>query len=87
MNAIRCCFVFTTLVAACAAFANDAPPSDASIQEFSTLSHSQELYNGVKRQIDAMISSSLKEASQGQVITPARRARRWSTKGRCSCKI
>jgi len=55
-------FLVTTLFAACAAVANDAPPSDASIQELATLSHSQELFNGVKPRLDAMLTSSMKEA-------------------------
>jgi len=63
--------VVTTLLAG-AAFANDAPPSDASIAELTTLSHSQEIFNGVKPQLDAMLTSSMKEAAQGQVITPER---------------
>jgi hypothetical protein len=74
MKAIRCAFVVTTLLAAAAASANDAPPSDASILELTTLSHSQELFNGMRPQLDAMVSSSMKEASQGQVITPERQA-------------
>ncbi len=67
----RPCVVMALLVA-CAAYANDAPPSDASILELGTLSHSQELFNGVKAQTDAMMAASLKEASQGQAITPER---------------
>jgi hypothetical protein len=74
MTTIRCAFVLTTLFAACAASANDAPPSDASIRELSALSRAQETFNSVKPQIDAMISSSIKEASQGQTITPERQA-------------
>jgi uncharacterized protein len=71
---IRFAFVSATFFIACAAFANDAPPSDASILELSTLSRSQEILRGMKPQMDAMISSSMKEASQGQTITPERQA-------------
>src|SRR5580698_6604043 len=39
MTAIRACFVLTTSLISFAAFANDAPPSDASLQELSTLAH------------------------------------------------
>jgi hypothetical protein len=74
MKAIRFGFVSSTLFIACAAFANDAPPSDASIQELTTLAHSQEVFSGMKPQMDAMIASSMKEASQGQTITPERQA-------------
>ncbi len=72
MKMTRCSGVVMAILVASAAYANDAPPSDASILELGTLSHSQELFNGVKAQADAMMTSSLKEASQGQVITPER---------------
>jgi hypothetical protein len=71
---IRFAFVSATFFIACAVLANDAPPSDASILELSTLSRSQEILRGMKPQMDAMISSSMKEASQGQTITPERQA-------------
>jgi uncharacterized protein len=74
MTAIRCCFVLTISLISFAAFANDAPPSDESIQELSTLSHRDEVYRGMKSQLDATISSSIKEASQGQAATPERQA-------------
>jgi uncharacterized protein len=74
MKTIRYAFVPSALFLACAAFANDAPPSDASILELTTLSRSQEVFKGMKPQMDAMISSSIKEASQGQTITPERQA-------------
>jgi hypothetical protein len=74
MKTIRFGLATSTLFVACAAFANDAPPSDASIQELATLSRSQEVFRGMKPQMDAMISSSIKEASQGQTITPQRQA-------------
>jgi hypothetical protein len=57
-----------------ATFANDAPPSDASLQELSTLSRREEAYNSVKAQMDAIISSSVKEASNSQASTPEREA-------------
>jgi uncharacterized protein len=74
MNTLRFGLVSSALLIACAAFANDAPPSDASIQELTTLSRSQEVFRNVKPQMDAMIASSIKEASQGQTITPERQA-------------
>jgi hypothetical protein len=74
MNTIRFALVSSTLFIACAALANDAPPSDASILELTTLSRSQEIFRSMKPQMEAMISSSVKEASQGQAITPERQA-------------
>src|ERR1700733_12246461 len=74
MKAIRFGLVSSTLFIAYAAFANDAPPSDASIQELTTLARTQEVFSGMKPQVDAMIAASMKEASQGQTITPERQA-------------
>ena len=74
MKTVKCHVAVVTCLIACTASANDAPPSDTSIQELGTLAHSQELFNGMKPQVDAMIASSLKEASQGQDITPERQA-------------
>jgi hypothetical protein len=74
MNTLRFGLISSALLIACAAFANDAPPSDASIQELTTLSRSQDVFRSVKPQMDAMIASSIKEASQGQTITPERQA-------------
>jgi uncharacterized protein len=56
------------------AFANDGPPSDASLQELYALSHRDELYNNMKAQMDAMVTASMKEASAGQASTPERQA-------------
>jgi uncharacterized protein len=74
MNTLRFGLISSALLISCAAFANDAPPSDASIQELTTLSRSQEVFRNMKPQMDAMIASSIKEASQGQTITPERQA-------------
>jgi hypothetical protein len=74
MKTMRFGLFSSALFIACAVFANDAPPSDSSIQELTALSRSQELFKGMKPQMDAMVSSSIKEASQGQTITPERQA-------------
>jgi uncharacterized protein len=62
------------LFCGCSVFANDAPPSDASLQELDTLSHREELYNNMKAQMDAMVASAMKEASENQASTPERAA-------------
>ena len=67
-------FIASIVFTACAAFANDAPPSDASILELTTLSRSQEVYSGMRAQMDTMIATSMKEASKGQTVTPQRQA-------------
>jgi uncharacterized protein len=74
MKAIERTLAVSLLFCAYAAFGNDAPPSDASLQELSTLSRREEVYNSVKAQMDAMINSSLKEASNSQATTPEREA-------------
>jgi uncharacterized protein len=56
------------------AFANDAPPSDESLREMFKLAHTEETMNGMKPQLDAIITSSMREVSQGQEITPERQA-------------
>ncbi len=57
-----------------AAIANDAPPSDESLRELFTVTRTEETMNGMKPQLDAIISSSMKEVSQGKEITPERQA-------------
>jgi hypothetical protein len=57
-----------------AAFANDAPPSDESLREMFKLAHTEETMNSMKPQIDAIITSSTKEVSQGKEMTPERQA-------------
>jgi uncharacterized protein len=74
MKTIQCIFVLSIVDVTGAAFANDAPPSDASIQQLTTLSRSQEVLTGMKSQMDARITSSMKEASQGRTITPERQS-------------
>jgi hypothetical protein len=48
-------FALSMLIVAWPVFANDAPPSDVSIQELLTLTRSEELVNGMKPQLIAMI--------------------------------
>src|SRR5271155_5763400 len=57
-----------------AAFANDAPPTDESIRQMFTLTRAEETMNGMKPQLDAMITASMKEVSHGKEITPERQA-------------
>jgi hypothetical protein len=56
------------------AFANDAPPSDQSLRDLFAVTRTEETMNGMKPQLDAIITSSTKEISQGQEITPERQA-------------
>jgi uncharacterized protein len=74
MKTITRAFPLWLLFCGCSVFANDAPPSDASLQELYTLSHKDELYNNMRAQMDAMVTSAMKEASENQASTPERAA-------------
>ena len=74
MKVIRRGFALSMLIVAWPVFANDAPPSDVSIQELLTLTRSEELVNGMKPQLNAMISASINQVSQGHQATPERQA-------------
>jgi hypothetical protein len=54
--------------------ANDAPASDASIREMLQLSNAQQLVDGVKGQVNAMMSQTLKQATQGRPVSPEKQA-------------
>jgi hypothetical protein len=74
MKTIGYGFGVSMLLIAGTGFANDAPPTDASIEELTTLVRSQEVFNGLKPQFESMISASVNEVSKGKAITPRRQA-------------
>jgi uncharacterized protein len=74
MKIIRRGFALSMLIIAWPVFANEAPPSDASIQELLTLTRSEEMLNGMKPQLNAMISASTNQVSRGNQATPERQA-------------
>jgi hypothetical protein len=74
MKIFRRGFALSLLIFAWPVLANDAPPSDASIQELLTLTRSEELVNGMKPQLNAMISDSINQVSRGNQATPERQA-------------
>jgi uncharacterized protein len=74
MKTMRHGFALPLLMLAGAAFANDAPPSDASLQELASVSREQEAFNGLKPQLDAMITASVNQVSKGRSMTPERQA-------------
>jgi uncharacterized protein len=71
---LNCLFLAFCFWSGGAAFANDAPPSDESLRQLFALAHTEETMNSMKPQLDAIISSSMKEVSQGKEITPERQA-------------
>src|SRR5579871_5041557 len=56
------------------AFANDAPASDASIRQLLELSNAQQLLDGIKGQVNTMMSQTLQQATQGKPVSPEKQA-------------
>ena len=56
------------------AIANDLPASDESIQELLVLTDAHKLIDTMKVQVQAMIRTSSKQATQGKTVTPERQA-------------
>ena len=62
------------LLAAAPAIADGTPPSDQSIQELLTLTNAHQLLDQVKIQMDSLMASAMRDALQGQTLTPERQA-------------
>jgi|HubBroStandDraft_4_1064222.scaffolds.fasta_scaffold377104_2 hypothetical protein len=62
------------LLVAAPAIANDAPPTDESIHQLLTLTNARQLLDQLKVQVDSMMASAMREAQQGQTLTPERQA-------------
>jgi uncharacterized protein len=71
---IRAMVICACLLAAVPAFANDGPPSDASIQQLLDLTNVRQLLDQMKAQLDSMMASAVHDAQQGQPSTPERQA-------------
>src|SRR5258707_11617885 len=54
--------------------ANDLPASDESIQELLVITDAHKLIDTMKVQVQAMIRTSSKQATQGRTVTPERQA-------------
>jgi len=54
--------------------ANNAPPTEASIQQLLELTNVRQLLDQVKLQMDGVMSSAMRNAQQGQTLTPERQA-------------
>ncbi|MGO9934525.1 MAG: DUF2059 domain-containing protein [Steroidobacteraceae bacterium] len=70
----RAVFVCAFLLAAAPALANDGPPTEESIQQLLTLSDARELLGQMKVQMETMMSAAMRDAQQGQTLTPERQA-------------
>jgi hypothetical protein len=71
--AIRPVFICALLLAAAPAIAANAP-TDESIQELLTLTNAHQLLDQVKVQMDSQMASAMRDAQQGQALTPERQA-------------
>ncbi len=65
------CFCFLVAVPA---FANDAPPTEESIQQLLELTNVRQLLDQMKLQFDSLMSTAVRDAQQGQTLTPERQA-------------
>jgi uncharacterized protein len=66
-----CCIC---LLAAVPVFADDAPPTEQSIQQLLELTNVRQLLDQIKLQFDSMMSAAIRDAQQGQTLTPERQA-------------
>ncbi len=71
---IRHLAICACLLAAAPAIAANAPPTDESIQELLTLTNAHQLLDQVKVQMDSQMASAMRDAQQGQALTPERQA-------------
>src|SRR5580698_2715637 len=71
---VRELMICACLLAAAPAMANDHPPSDASIDQLLTLTNARQLVDQMKGQFDSMFAVAIKNALQGQPLTPERQA-------------
>lgn len=62
------------LVSAAAAAANNAPASDASIREMLDLTNAQQMIAGMKGQMSTIMNNAMRNAMQGQNVTPEKQA-------------
>jgi hypothetical protein len=62
------------LLSAGAAAANNAPASDASIREMLELTNAQQVIAGMKGQMNALMTTTVQNATRGQTLTPERQA-------------
>jgi hypothetical protein len=71
---IRLLAICACLLAAAPAIANDAPPTEESIQQLLTLSNARELLDQIKLQMETTMTAAMRDAQQGQTLTPERQA-------------
>jgi hypothetical protein len=67
---VICAWILT----ATPAFANDGPPTDASIQQLLTLTNARQMLDQMKGQMDSFMSAAMRDAQKDQPLTPERQA-------------
>jgi hypothetical protein len=71
---IRQLVICTCLLAAAPAIAANAPPTDESIQELLTLTNARAMLGQLKLQMETTMTTAMRDAQQGQALTPERQA-------------
>jgi uncharacterized protein len=71
---VRHLVIFACLAGAGPALANNASPSEQSIEELLTLTNVRQLFDQMKFQVDSTMTAAVREAQQGQTVTPERQA-------------
>jgi hypothetical protein len=72
--AIRPVCICAFLLAAAPAIANDAPPTEESIKQLLTLTNAHQMLDQVRLQMDSLMGNAMRDALQGQTLTPERQA-------------
>jgi uncharacterized protein len=74
MNIVNLVICACLLVAGPAVANNDAPPTEESIQQLLQLTNVRQLLDQMKVQVETMMAAALRDAQQGQALTPERQA-------------
>lgn len=72
MNKVLATALVWMLTCGAVVAANNAPASDASIRELLELTNAQQMVEGMKGQVTAMMSSAMQNVTKDQTVTPAR---------------
>jgi uncharacterized protein len=71
---LRLVAIYACLLAAAPAIANNSPPTEESVQELLTLTNAHQMLDQLKIQMDSLMASAVRDAQQGQTLTPERQA-------------
>lgn len=71
---IRRLAICACLLAAAPAIADNLPPTEESVKQLLTVTNARQLLDQVKAQFDSMMTVAMRDAQQGQTLTPERQA-------------